>query len=76
MITGETSEFLPEAPTLLFDEWFLAALPWAALLEMHSFQWTYFHKRALLYPQRCSQGRSTANATPRLEVAVLCRAAK
>jgi hypothetical protein len=31
-------------------------------LEMHWFKWTYFHRRALLYPQRCCQGHGAAKA--------------
>jgi hypothetical protein len=34
----------------------------AALPEMHWFKWTYFHERALLLPERCSQGHSADNA--------------
>jgi len=40
----------------------LAALPCAALLEMHWFKLTYFHEGALLFPQRCYQGHGAANA--------------
>jgi hypothetical protein len=29
---------------------------------MYWFKWTYFHERALLFPQCCSQGHSAANA--------------
>jgi hypothetical protein len=29
---------------------------------MHWFKWTYFHERALLFPQRCCQGHGAANA--------------
>ena len=39
----------PRNPKVPFHERFLAALPWA----LRWFKWTYFHGRALLYPQRC-----------------------
>ena len=37
----------------------------AALLEIYWFEWTYFHKRALLFPQRCCQGHGAGNAASR-----------
>jgi hypothetical protein len=41
----------------LFHERFLPALP-----EMQWFKCIYFHESALLFPQRCCQGYSTATA--------------
>jgi len=46
---------------LLFHER-LAALP-----EMYLFKWTYFHERALPFPQRCCQGHGAANVAGRLD---------
>jgi hypothetical protein len=28
---------------------------------MHWFKWTYFYRRALLYPQRCCQGHGASS---------------
>jgi len=50
---------------LFFHERFLAALLCAALPEMHWFKWRYFHKLALLFPQRCCQGHGVANVANR-----------
>ena len=44
---------------LLFHER-LAALP-----EMYWFKWTYFHERALPFPQRCCLGRGAAKVVGR-----------
>jgi hypothetical protein len=62
---------------LLFHQRILAALPWAwvALLEMHWFKWTYLHKNALLYPQRCCQGNGAANAASQAGTSVVLAAA-
>jgi hypothetical protein len=37
----------------------------AALPDTHWFKWTYFHERALPFPQRCCQGHGAANAASR-----------
>jgi hypothetical protein len=34
---------------------------------MYWFKWTYFQKRALLFPQRCCQGLGATNAASRWE---------
>jgi len=47
---------------LLFHKRFLATLPTAAMLEMHWLEWMYFHEHALLYLQRCCQGRNPTNS--------------